>query len=97
MTEDLVGRLASLVVGMVGTFLTLFFTYRKNREKVEANERQSFQAMLDARVDRMFEHFQQMLNEEQKACELKINRLQVEIDRLSDALSSYQRPTRGGE
>jgi ABC-type nickel/cobalt efflux system permease component RcnA len=96
-TEDLMGRLASLVVGMVGTFLTLFFTYRKNREKVEAEERRAFQSMLDARVDKMFEHFQQMLHEEQKACELKINRLQFEIDRLSNALGSYQRSTRGGE
>jgi len=96
-TEDLLGRLASLVVGMVGTFLTLFFTYRKNREKVEAEERRAFQSMLDARVDRMFDHFQQMLHEEQKACEFKINRLEVEIDRLSNALSAYQRSTLGGE
>jgi transposase len=91
-SEDLVGRLASLIVGMMGTFLTLYFTYRKNHAKIESEGQKSLQAVLDDRIDRMFAHFQRLLEEEQKACTLKIQRLEAEVARLSDALSSYQRP-----
>lgn len=85
-------HLIALIVGMVGTFLTLYFTYRKNKDQVDASGRIEFQRMLDARSEALMTQMQHMLELEQEACKRQLETMSNEIQRLSDVLSAYQRP-----